>query len=82
MAEKIGRYGKFGQVPYLIKAIVPAGDLGAQIKPLTLAMAKPLDPVGDCPILDILVENLKSHGAEDFYLTVGYHAELVRLCAV
>lgn len=61
-----------------MKAIVLAGGLGTRLRPLTFAIPKPLIPVGDRPILDILVENLKSHGVEDIYLAVGYRAELVR----
>lgn len=62
-----------------MKAIVLAGGLGTRLRPLTFAIPKPLVPVGDRPILDILMENLKSHGVEDVYLGVGYRADLIRL---
>lgn len=62
-----------------MKAIVLAGGLGTRLRPLTFAIPKPLVPVGDRPILDILMENLKSHGVEDVYMGVGYRADLIRL---
>ncbi|HBK81846.1 MAG TPA: hypothetical protein DDZ83_19610 [Nitrospinae bacterium] len=62
-----------------MQAIVLAGGLGTRLRPLTFAIPKPLMPVGERPILEILIENLASHGARDIYLAVGYRAELVEL---
>ena len=55
-----------------MKAIVLAGGLGTRLRPLTFAIPKALIPVGDRPILDILIENLKSHGVEDIVSTHMY----------
>ena len=62
-----------------MKAIVLAGGLGTRLRPLTFAIPKPLIPVGERPILDILVENLKTYGVKDIYLAVGYRADLIQL---
>ncbi len=62
-----------------MKAIVLAGGLGTRLRPLTFAIPKPLIPVGERPILEILIENLKGHGVTDIYLAVGYRAELIHL---
>ncbi len=62
-----------------MKAIVLAGGLGTRLRPLTFAIPKPLIPVGERPILEVLIENLKAHGVVDIYLAVGYKAELVQL---
>lgn len=61
-----------------MKAIVLAGGLGTRLRPLTFAIPKSLIPVGERPILDILIENLKTHGVTDVYLAVGYRAELIQ----
>ncbi len=62
-----------------MKAIVLAGGLGTRLSPLTFAIPKPMIPVGERPILEILIENLKAHGVVDIYLAVGYRAELIQL---
>jgi len=62
-----------------MKAIILAGGLGTRLRPLTFAIPKPLIPVGERPILEVLIENLKAHGVTDIYLAVGYRAELIRL---
>lgn len=62
-----------------MKAIVLAGGLGTRLRPLTFAIPKPLVPVGERPILAILLQNLKANGVTDVYLAVGYRAELVQL---
>jgi mannose-1-phosphate guanylyltransferase len=62
-----------------MRAIILAGGLGMRLRPLTFAIPKPLIPVGDRPILEVLIRNLQQHGVEDVYLAVGYRAELIRL---
>lgn len=61
-----------------MKAIILAGGLGTRLRPLTFAVPKSLIPVGERPILDLLIENLKTHGVTDVYLAVGYRAELIQ----
>ena len=62
-----------------MKAFILAGGLGTRLRPLTFSIPKPLIPVGERPILEILIENLKAHGVEDIYLAVGYRAELIQV---
>lgn len=62
-----------------MKALILAGGLGTRLRPLTFAIPKPLIPVGEKPILEMILENLKKHGVEDIYLAVGYKAEFVQL---
>ena len=47
-----------------MKAFILAGGVGKRLRPLTYAIPKPLLPVGEKPVLEILIENLKKQGLD------------------
>ena len=59
------------------RAVVLAGGLGTRLRPYTTVLPKPLMPVGDRPILDIVVRQLKASGFERITMATGYLAELI-----
>lgn len=61
-----------------MKAIILAGGLGTRLRPLTFSIPKPLLPVGEKPILQIILGQMRSAGIDDIVLATGYHAELIR----
>jgi NDP-sugar pyrophosphorylase family protein len=60
-----------------MKAIVLAGGRGTRLAPYTTILPKPLMPIGDKPILDIVIRQMRHHGFDDITLAVGYLAELL-----
>ncbi len=62
-----------------MKAVVLAGGKGRRLLPYTQIIPKPLMPIGDLPILEIMLRQMKRAGISDVILTVGYLAELLRL---
>ncbi len=60
-----------------MKAVILAGGKGTRLRPYTVAFPKPLMPVGNMPILEIIIRQLKSHGIEDIILAVGHLSELI-----
>ena len=60
-----------------MKAVILAGGKGTRLKPYTTAFPKPLMPIGDKPILEIVARQLKSQGFEEIIMAVGYLAELI-----
>lgn len=60
-----------------MKAVVLAGGKGARLAPYTKILPKPLMPIGDMPILEILLHQMKNAGVTDVILTVGHLAELM-----
>jgi NDP-mannose synthase len=61
-----------------LKAVVLAGGKGRRLMPYTTIIPKPLMPIGDVPILEILLRQMKSSGIDEVVLTVGHLAELLR----
>jgi NDP-sugar pyrophosphorylase family protein len=61
-----------------VKAVILVGGLGARLRPLTFSIPKPLLPVGERPLLQIVIEQLRGEGIEEIVLATGYQAELVR----
>ena len=61
-----------------MKAIILAGGRGTRLAPYTTILPKPLMPIGEYPIIEILVRQLIAQGITDLTLTVGYLAELIR----
>ncbi len=62
-----------------MKAVILAGGLGTRLRPLTFSIPKPLLPVGEKPILEIIITKLKRSGFKEFFLAVGYKAELIEI---
>jgi len=60
-----------------MRAIILAGGKGTRLKPYTYVLPKPLVPVGEKPILAILVEQLKQNGIKELTFCVNHMAELI-----
>ena len=61
-----------------MKAVILAGGKGTRLAPYTRILPKPLMPIGDMPILEVLLRQMKRAGIEDVVLTVGHLAHLLR----
>jgi len=60
-----------------MKTVLLAGGRGVRLRPLTYSVPKPLLPIGERPILEEIVERLKTFGLRDIVMAVGYRAELI-----
>ena len=60
------------------RAVILAGGKGTRLKPYTISLPKPLVPVGDVPILEIIIRQLKKHGFTHITLTVNHMAEIIQ----
>lgn len=61
-----------------MKAVVLAGGKGTRLAPYTKILPKPLMPIGDMPILEILLRQMKRAGVDEVVLTVGHLAQLLQ----
>ncbi len=58
-------------------AVILAGGKGTRLRPYTTSFPKPLMPIGDRPVLEILIDQLVRDGFTDFRFAVGHLAELI-----
>ena len=61
-----------------MKAVILAGGRGTRLAPYTSVLPKPLMPVGERAILEIVIERLAAAGFVDITLCVGYLSHLIR----
>ena len=61
-----------------MRAVILAGGKGSRLRPLTVTIPKPLVPIGDLPILEILIRQLKHQGFDRITISVGHLASLIR----
>jgi len=57
--------------------VLMAGGLGQRLRPLTDDTPKPLLPVGDRPLLEIIINRFTAQGFRKFFISVNYRADLV-----
>ena len=61
-----------------MQSIILAGGKGTRLKPYTTVFPKPLMPIGDFPILEIVIRQLKYFGFTRTVLAVGHLKELIQ----
>jgi NDP-sugar pyrophosphorylase family protein len=60
------------------RAVILAGGKGARLRPYTVVLPKPLMPIGEYPILEVVIRQLVSHGFDHITLAVNHQAELIK----
>lgn len=60
------------------RAVVLAGGLGTRLRPYTVVLPKPLMPIGDYPILEVIVRQLARNEFRHITFAVNHQAELIR----
>lgn len=61
-----------------IPLVVMAGGFGTRLEPVTKVLPKPLIPIEDKTIIEIIFDEYEKFGVKDIYLTVNYKANLIQ----
>ena len=61
-----------------LRAVILAGGKGTRLMPYTANFPKPLVPLGDVPVLEVLIRHLVRYDITDITLTLGHLGELVK----
>jgi len=59
------------------RAVILAGGKGTRLKPYTVVLPKPLMPIGDYPILEVIVRQLVQTGFNRITMAVNHQAEII-----
>ena len=61
-----------------MRAVILAGGKGTRLAPFTTVVPKPLIPVGDRPIIELIINQLAKHGFDRIDLSLGHLGNLIR----
>lgn len=60
-----------------LPVVIMAGGKGTRLKPITNVIPKPLVPVGDKTILEVIMDQFEGIGCKKFYMSVNYKADMM-----
>lgn len=60
------------------RAVILAGGKGARLRPYTVVLPKPLMPLGEYPILEVIVRQLATQGFDHITMAVNHQANLIK----
>lgn len=58
--------------------VIMAGGKGKRLDPFTRILPKPLIPIGDKPIIEIIMDKFNEYGIEEFFVSVNHKARMIR----
>lgn len=61
-----------------IPVVINAGGKGTRLDPYTRVLPKPLIPVGDLPIIELIMQEYQNYKCTDFHIIVNYKRELMK----
>lgn len=60
------------------RAVILAGGKGTRLRPYTVVLPKPLMPIGEYPILEVIIRQLANAGFTQITLAVNHQAEIIK----
>lgn len=61
-----------------IPVVINAGGKGTRLEPFTKVLPKPLIPVGELPIIELIMKEYQSYDCNDFHIIVNYKRDLMK----
>lgn len=61
-----------------IPVVIMAGGLGTRLYPYTKILPKPLIPVGELPIAELIINRFRDFGCHDFRMVVNYKKNMIK----
>jgi dTDP-glucose pyrophosphorylase len=61
-----------------VPVVIMAGGTGSRLKPITNVLPKPLIPIGDKTIIEVIMDRFVNAGCNDFLVSVNYKADMIK----
>jgi dTDP-glucose pyrophosphorylase/predicted transcriptional regulator len=61
-----------------VPVVIMAGGKGKRLDPFTRVLPKPLIPIGEKPVIQIIIDRFADHGIRDFYVSVNHKAGMIK----
>lgn len=58
--------------------VIMAGGKGSRLDPVTRILPKSLIPVGDKPVIEVIMDKFHEYGINNFYISVNYKARMIK----
>ena len=69
---------KIYRAPLNLPVVINAGGKGTRLDPFTRVLPKPLIPVGELPIIELIMREYQTYACNDFHIIVNYKRELMK----
>ncbi len=61
-----------------VPVVIMAGGEGTRLAPYTKVIPKPLMPIGDKPIIEMIIDRFADCGSDEFYVSVHYKSNIIK----
>ncbi len=78
-ADVFGSSSSFAGDSVSVPVVIMAGGRGERLAPFTKILPKALIPIGEKPIIEIIMDKFNSCGVKKFYVTINHKGEMVKV---
>ncbi len=61
-----------------LPVVIMAGGKGTRMEPFTQVLPKPLIPIGDKTVIELIIDSFLDYGVSHFYVSVNYKAKIIK----
>jgi len=61
-----------------VPVVIMAGGKGTRLDPFTKILPKPLIPIGDKPIIEVIMDKFSEYGVKEFYVTLSHKSKVIK----